>query len=181
MVTSGRCVRSSRSLRSAGRTSAGSRAACRAAFVLHSNGSACLRSAISISMPGSVALPSTSLTRAIASRCALGGSTISTTTTCPGCARPRSPGGIIRSWLIRRFSASTNQTPRSSWMRPTTSRLARDSTSTISPSGRPRRSKPTRLADARSPCSTLCISRDDRYRSSPPASGTRKPKPSGCP
>ena len=112
---------------------AGLPAAC--AAPLHSNGSACLRSAISISMPGSVALPSTSFTRATASPCALGGSTISTTTTCPGCALPRASGGISRSWLIRRFSASTNQMPRSSWMRPTTSRFARSSTSTISPSG----------------------------------------------
>ena len=71
-------------MRSAGRTSVGSRLACRSASGENSNGSACLRSAISISMPESVALPSTSLMRAIASRLAAGCSTISATTTWPG-------------------------------------------------------------------------------------------------
>ena len=40
---------------------------------------------------------------------------------------------------------------------------------------------PERRAVARSPCSTLCISAGLRKRSAPPSSGTRKPKPSGCP
>ena len=82
MVTSGSAVRSTRSLRSAGRTSVGRRLAWRTASFENWNGNACLRSAISISMPGSVALPSTSLTRATGSRLCAGCSTISATTTC---------------------------------------------------------------------------------------------------
>src|SRR5690606_40796944 len=41
------------------------------------------------------------------------------------------------------------------------------STSTITPSRRPRRSRPVTLASARSPCSTLRISYGGRNRSSP--------------
>ena len=48
---------------------------------------------------------------------------------------------------MRRFSATTKPMPRSSYSRPTTLRLARSSTSTISPSGRPRRSTPVRRTD----------------------------------
>ena len=48
--------------------------------------------------------------------------------------------------------------------------LARSSTSTIAPSGRPRRSTPATRASTRSPCSTLCISRGGRNRSAPPSS-----------
>ena len=132
-------------------------------------------------MPASVGRPSTSLMRPAASRCSEGCSTSSTTTTSPGFALPRSPGGITMSWLILRFSASTNQTPRSSCRRPTISRLTRSSTSTISPSGRPRRSVPVTRTATRSPCSTLCISRGFRNTSSPPSSGTTKPKPSAWP
>ena len=121
----------------------GKRCACRAPRALNSYGRSCLRSAISISMPGSV-VAAEDLDDARDRLAMLASAARRSRRRRPGpaCALPRSSGGISRSWLIRRFSATTNQMPRSSWMRPTTSRLARASTSTISPSGRPRRSTP---------------------------------------
>ena len=85
------------------------------------------------------------------------------------------------SWLMRLFSATRYQMPCSSYTRPTTSRLTCSSTSTMTPSGRPRLSTPIWRAVARSPCSVLCISFGDRNKSAVPSSGTRNPKPSGCP
>ena len=147
MVTSGSAVRSTRPARSLSRTVAGSFFASLVAATENSNGRSCLRSAISISIPGSANAPSTSTTRAIGSRDAEGCSTISTTTTSPDLAPPRSAGPISKSCSMRLFSATANQSPRSSCSLPTTVRLARSSTSTISPSGRPRRSTPVRRTE----------------------------------
>src|SRR5487761_2638643 len=71
-----------------------------------------------------------------------GWATISTVTTCPGAAPISAPGGIRMSWLIRRFSAATKATPCGLCRRPTRRVLAREMISTITPSGRPRRSTP---------------------------------------
>ena len=70
--------------------------------------------------------------------------------------------------------------PRSFKNRPTRRLVRRSMTSTMVPSGLPRYS-PDGLTSTRSPCKTFCISRADKKRSWPPASGTKKPKPSRWP
>ena len=91
------------------------------------------------------------------------------------------PGGTRMSCWMRWSSGTTIVTPRSLSRRPTSLLVRRSMTSTISPSGRPRRSVPPTRASTRSPCSTLLISCSGRKRSCPPSSRIRKPKPSRWP
>ena len=117
-----------------------------------------------------------------AARASTGCTTISTVTTCPGL---RAAGLVRRDQevagdaLVLRHDEEDAVLARAAARRARC--CARSSTSTILPSGRPRRSMPAMRATTRSPCSTFCISLRPRKRSGPPSSRTRKPKPSGWP
>ena len=179
MVTSGTSRRSTRSSRSASRTSAGSLAADLSAAAEKMCGTPNLRTAISISMPGSSRSPSTSTMRPVGCLKRDGCSTSSTLTIWPALALPGEPATRM-SWPMRLSSGAISHTPFSLSRRPMTWLLARETTSTMVPSRRPRRSVPVTFASTRSPCSTFCISLSDRNRSSPGSSGMTKPKPSRC-
>ena len=158
MVTSATSVKSTRFFLSCGLTLSGKARARAIQASENSCGTLYLRTAISISMPGSSASPSTSMTRPTGCPYKDGASVSSTTTTCPVEAEPVAVFGISTSWPYRLSSGTTIQMPLSSSKRPMMGCLARSVISSTRPSGRPLRSLRTIRTLTRSLCNTARIS-----------------------
>ena len=98
MVTRGTSVRSIRPFLSAAPTLPGRAAAWARVASEKMCGTSYLRTAISISMPGSSISPRTSVTRPSGCECSDGGSVSSIATTCPAVAPATALRGTMMSW-----------------------------------------------------------------------------------
>jgi len=140
MVTRATSVRSMRFLQSTARTLSGKAAACDNVCGEKRCGTSYLRTAISISMPGSSISPSTSVTRPTGCEYMEGGSVSSMATTCPALALAIAFFGTKMSCPYRLSSGATSQMPLSCSRRPMMGALRRSTISRTRPSGRPLRS-----------------------------------------
>ena len=181
MVTSGNCLRSMRPSFASSGTCSFNPFVCLSTPFGQWWGISKVRSAISISMPGAICSPNTSIILPIAFTRLRGRWIISTTTICPWRAPLVCSLGIIISWLMRLSSGITTPTLFSKKYRPTMGSVRGSTILAILASRLPRLSVPLSFTSTLSPWNTVDICALWINKSFSPSSRFKKPKPSRCP